>query len=141
MPDAEKKTPVSPLEFLQTFTGAPTIETINDWKTQVPGARLKIFTSSDAKRIYVLRGVNALELAQLQASLPANLPQEKLFAELQIQLAAKCTLWTNDTKDGKLSPEGIKASGAGLAQTLHEIIFQLSDFMDPETIDRLTADL
>lgn len=141
MSDQAEKQPLTPLEFLQTFTGAPTLEVINDWKAQVPGARIKIFTSTDAKRIYVLRGINSLELAQVQAGLPANLGQEKLFPELQAQLASRCTLWTNDTKDGKLSIEAVKTSGAGLAQTLHEVIFQLSDFMDPETIERLTADL
>jgi hypothetical protein len=133
--------PLSPLEFLQTFTGAPALEVVNDWKAQAPGARLKIFTSSDAKRIYVLRGITALELATVQSGLPTNLPQEKLFSELQTAIAVRCTLWTNWTKDGKLSMDAIKSSGAGLSQTLHEIIFQLSDFMDPETIERLSADL
>ena len=68
---------ITPFEFLQQFPEAPSVEQIEQWKQQAPGARLRIWHSSDGKRVYVLRAIGGQELAQLQASLPPNIPPEK----------------------------------------------------------------
>jgi hypothetical protein len=89
----------------------------------------------------VLRAIGGQELGQLQASLPPNILPEKVQAEVQILLAIRCCVWTSSTIDHKLSDLALKGAGAGLPQTLQEIIYQLSDYMDPMDINRFSADL
>ena len=142
MPDSTTEQPqITPFEFLQKFAGAPSQEQINEWKQQAPGARIRLFHSSDGTRIYLLRGIGGQELAQLQASLPPNIAPEKVPTEVQNLIAIRCCVWTNSTIENKLSDLALKGAGAGLPQTLQEIIYQLSDYMDPATIDRFSADL
>ena len=142
MSDQIKEQPqITPFEFLQTFPEAPSLEQIEQWKQQAPGARLRIWHSTDGKRVYVLRAIGGQELGQLQASLPPNIPPEKVQAEVQILLAIRCCVWTSSTIDHKLSDLALKGAGAGLSQTLQEIIYQLSDYMDPMDINRFSADL
>jgi hypothetical protein len=138
---AEQDQQITPFDFLQTFPGAPDQATIESWKAQAPGRRVRLYHSTDAKRAYVLRGISALELAQVQTSLPANLTPEKVPGALQNVVAIRCTIWASETPDHKLSELVLQASGAGLAQTLHEIVCQLSDYADPVTIERCSADL
>jgi hypothetical protein len=142
MSDQIKEQPqITPFEFLQTFPEAPSLEQIEQWKQQAPGARLRIWHSTDGKRVYVLRAIGGQELGQLQASLPPNIPPEKVQAEVQILLAIRCCVWTSSTIDHKLFDLALKGAGAGLPQTLQEIIYQLSDYMDPMDINRFSADL
>jgi len=132
---------ITPFEFLQSFPDAPSLEQIDQWKQQAPGARLRIWHSTDGKRVYVLRGVGGQELGHLQAGIPPNIPPEKVPAEAQARLAILCCVWTSSTLDHKLSDLVLKGAGAGLPQTLQEIIYQLSDYMDPMDINRFSADL
>ena len=142
MSEPTKEQPqITPFEFLQQFPEAPSLEQIEQWKQQAPGALLRIWHSSDGKRVYVLRAIGGQELAQLQASLPPNIPPEKVPGEVQILLAIRCCVWTSSTIDHKLSDLTLKGAGAGLPQTLQEIIYQLSDYMDPVDINRFSADL
>ena len=67
--------------------------------------------------------------------------QRRCTAEVQILLAIRCCVWTSSTIDHKLSDLALKGAGAGLPQTLQEIIYQLSDYMDPMDINRFSADL
>jgi len=132
---------ITPLQFLQGFTDAPDQETIDSWKSQAPGHRIRMWHSTDGKRVYLLRGISALELIQVQATLPAGLTPEKLPLAQQNAIASRCCVWTSDSFDHRLSELQLQAAGAGLGQTLQEIIFQLSDFTDPMTIERCSADL
>ena len=142
MSEPTKEQPqITPFEFLQQFPEAPSVEQIEQWKQQAPGARLRIWHSSDGKRVYVLRAIGGQELGQLQASLPPNIPPEKVQAEVQILMAIRCCVWTSSTIDHNLSDLALKGAGAGLPQTLQEIIYQLSDYMDPMDINRFSADL
>jgi hypothetical protein len=138
---AQEPQAITPFEFLQGFEGAPSQDQIDSWKSQAPGARVRLFHSSDGKRIYIMRGIGASELAQLQASLPANIAPDRLPSVIQSAVAVRCNLWTNSTIDKKLSDLALQAAGAGLPGTLHEIVCQLSDYMDPESISRFSADL
>jgi len=93
MSEPTKEQPqITPFEFLQQFPEAPSLEQIDQWKQQAPGARLRIWHSSDGKRVYVLRAIGGQELVQLQASLPPNIPPEKVPAKSRSswQSAAAC---------------------------------------------------
>lgn len=146
MADQEKTTPagpkaVTPFEFLQQFPGAPTAEQIESWKSQAPGRNLRLFHTPDGKRLYILRAIGGTELAQVQAQMPAGIKPENYVSEQQIAVAVRCCVWASDTTDHKMSDMAFRAGTAGLAQTLHEIIAELSDYCDPQTIQRCSADL
>lgn len=130
-----------PYEFLSKFSNAPTKSQIEAWKSQAPGGRIRMKASSDLKRVYLMRAIGGTELAQLQTRLPQNIAPERLPQELQIAIACHCCLWTNASPDGKLTDLVMRASGSGLSVTLHEVVSVLSDYEDPETIERLSADL
>lgn len=132
---------LDPYSFLAKFPNAPTRERVESWKQQVPGGRVRLKTSSDYKRIYLMRAMGGAELAQVQARLPQNMPPERYLVELQLAVTAHCCLWTNVAPDGKLTEEVLRASGAGLPSTLHEVVSVLSDYENPDVIERLSADL
>ena len=134
--------PLSPSEFLKTFKGAPSEARIEEMKKNSPGGRIKLITSSDGKRVYILRAISAFELQQLQdGSLLKTTAPEKYASLLKRELAAKCILWTNATPTGNLSTVELLNSGAGLVDTLHEVISELSDYMEGPQIQRYSADL
>jgi hypothetical protein len=132
--------PIDHHTFLAQFPGAPTSETIAAWKQQVPGGRVRLKTSSDYKRVYIMRAIGSTELAQLQARIPQATP-EIMAQALELAVACQCCLWTSATPDGKLTEMVLRASGSGLPVTLHEVVSVLSDYESPETIERLSADL
>lgn len=142
----EQQGPIDPFVFLQQFPEAPSKEQIAAWKQQTPGNRVRMFTSIDSKRVYIMRGISAVELGKVQAEV-VNLPgaqtfaPEKLHQEIQIAVVARCCVWTSATTDHKLTDQALRASGSGLAPTLHEVVAELSDYMPPEIIDRLSCDL
>jgi hypothetical protein len=132
---------ISPIQFLQRYPNAPDQGTIELWKQQAPGGRLRLWHSTDEKRVYILRAVGAAEMIQIQNSVPAGITPDKLPLVLQNAIACRCCVWTSATIDGHLTDLALQASGAGLGSTLQEIVYQLSDFCDPVTIDRCSADL
>jgi hypothetical protein len=138
---ADQAAPITPFEFLQGFAGAPNQADIDSLKAQAPGGRIRLFHSTDAKRVYLMRGISAIELVQVQNLIPAGIHPDKLSGVMQTTVAIKCCAWTSETADHKLSDLALQAAGAGLTGTLHEIVCQLSDYMDPATIDRCSADL
>jgi hypothetical protein len=133
--------PRNPYEFIAAFPNGPTKDQLELWKAQAPGGRIRMKASSDFKRVFIMRAIGGTELAQLQARLPQNIAPERLPQELQIAVAVHCCLWTSATPDGKLTDLVLRASGSGLPITLHEVVSVLSDYEDPETIERLSADL
>ena len=138
----ETSTELSPYDFLKQFKNAPTQEKIAQMKAQSPGNRIKLITSSDGKRVYILRAISAFELQKLQeASLLKTMSPEKYAGALKTELAAKCILWTNATPTGTMSNIELVNSGAGLVDTLHEVISELSDYMESPAIQRYSADL
>ena len=140
--DTTESAPLSPFDFLKQFSGAPSQEKINSFKQQAPGGRIKLITSSDGKRVYILRAISAFELQNLQESpIFKTVAPEKYALTLKTELAAKCILWTNATPTGKMDNMELKTSGAGLVDTLHEVISELSDYMEAPQIARYSADL
>jgi hypothetical protein len=137
----ESEGPVTPFEFLKQFKGAPDENKINEMKHSAPGNRLRMFTSSDGKKVYVLRGISAFELEQLQNGILKTILPEKYPAALKNSLAAKCVVWTNATPTGRISEVEFKSLGAGLVDTLHEVISELSDYMESPQIRQFSADL
>ena len=131
----------NPYEFLASFPNAPTREQVESWKAQAPGGRIRMKASGDFKRVFIMRAIGGTELAQLQTRLPSNITQDRLPQELQIAVACHCCLWTSVTPDGKLTDLVLRGSGSGLPLTLHEVVSVLSDYEDPEMIERLSADL
>lgn len=130
--------PLSAIEFLSKFEGAPTEEDINLWRSAAPGGRVRLFTP-DMKRVFVLRAIGSLELEKIELQL-ANVPPEKIAKELQKTIAVQACLWTNIGKGGKLTVQELQAGPAGLPATLHEVISELSDFLPPQLVEKLSID-
>jgi hypothetical protein len=133
---------VTPAQFLQQFgPNAPTEADLTSWKAQSPGNRIRIQQTTDLKRVFVLRGLGGSELAKITNELNPNIPQERVTAALQSLIACRCCHWTNTTVDGKLTELQLSAAGAGLPQTLNIAINDLSDYCDPDTIQRLSIEI
>lgn len=139
---AEPQKGLNPYDFIARFPGAPDKAKIDSWKQQVPGGRIKLKVSGDEKRVYIMRAISGLELGKLtQQILQQALPQEKLASELTSLVVCTCCLWTNASPTGQLTDQMLKASGSGLADTLHAVLSELSDYETPETIERLSVEL
>jgi hypothetical protein len=137
----EVKVPQTPFEYIASkYPGAPTETVIQSYKQQVPGGRVRFFELPDGKRATLLRAISPLELAAIQTEV-LKLDQSKQLFELQAAIATKCTLWCSFSKSGKLADGELRAAGAGLAVTLHAVIWDLSDYIDPAVIDNLVIDL
>jgi hypothetical protein len=133
---------VDPYTFLAEFKGAPTKAQIEQWKTSTCNGRVKLFTPDPSgKRVFILRGLSARELEAVQNDIPANTAQERLEGEMQRATAAKATLWTSLTPTGKIVGDDLRNTGAGLTSSLYELVFQLSDFLTPVMLDKLSTDL
>jgi hypothetical protein len=138
---AVEEQPQTPYEFLSSFKSAPTEARLDDIKSSVPGGRIKLFTSSDGKRAYILRGISAFELQKLQDGMLTTVKPDNYLAALKLELASKCCVWTSTTQTGLISNIELKQAGAGLTDTLHEIISELSDYMDAPQIRQFSVDL
>jgi len=127
-----------PYEFLATVKNAPSKQQIEAWKSEVPGGRVRLFTP-DGKRVYIIRGISGLELAKLADEIPAN--AKDVEYELKLAIAARCVLWTNATPTGVLDVYTLRTGPAGLPETIHTIVSQLSDYFDPVQLASFSADL
>jgi hypothetical protein len=134
--------PVTPLEFIQkNFPNAPSGNQVDIIRAQVPNGRLKVFVSSDQKRAYIMRGISAIELQTLQDErMRVTQDNAKLVFALKADIVVKCCVWAS-TKDSKLTDLTLKGSGAGLVDTLYELVNQLSDYTDPETLFQLSSEI
>lgn len=136
-----------PYEYLATFKGAPTKAQIEALKTQAPNGVIRIF--APGKRAYLVRGITGLELQGIQTTIPENLgaglpPEQraaKVESEVSLAVSARCVVWTSTTQDGKLTVEQLRAGSAGLPSTLFNLITYLSDFLDPEALQVMSAEL
>ena len=61
--------------------------------------------------------------------------------EMQIAAVVKATVWTNVGQNGKLTDVILRTGSAGLPSTLFAKVTKLSDFMDPQQIEMLSAEL
>lgn len=139
-PAVDKK-PITPAEFLANLPGAPTAEQMTAWKAQAPNNRIRLFTP-DGGRAYVLRGINGLELSQIQKQIEAMAtPTANPELEVQIASVVKACLWTNAGREGRLDDVTLRSGAAGLPQSLFQIVSDLSDFFDPQRLDFMSADL
>jgi len=142
MPESSEQKQLTPAEFLQQFSSsAPSQDQLKSWQSQAPGNRIRVFQTTDLKRIFVLRGMGGTELTEIQAKLSPTIPPERIQGELMIQIAVRCCLWTNVSTDGKLTDLMLRAAGAGLPETLNQVINVLSDYCSPDTIERLCIEL
>lgn len=144
---AAQKNLMDPFEFLQTYAGAPTKATIDQWKAQAPNGIVRILALG--KRVFILRGIGALELQTVQAEIPENTgaglnPEAraaKIEAEVSLRVGSRCVLWTSSTTDHKLTVEQLRVGSAGLPSTLFSLITYLSDFVDPQELQLVSAEL
>jgi hypothetical protein len=142
-----QKNLMDPYEYLATFPNAPSKAIVESYKQQAPNGVIRIFAIG--KRVYLVRGISGLELQQVQSEIPSNLgaglePEAraaKVENELSIRVAARCTCWTSSSGDGKLTLEQLKSGSAGLPSTLFNLISYLSDFVDPEALQLMSAEL
>jgi len=138
---------LDPYEYLATFPNAPSKTQIETFKAQAPNAVIRIFAVG--KRAYLVRGISGLELASIQSQIPSNLgaglvPEAqaaKVESEISLMVSSKCVVWTSATPDGKLSVEQLRGGSAGLPSTLFNLITWLSDFVDPEAFQVMSAEL
>lgn len=144
-----KKLDLDPMEFLQTFPNAPSKVMIDAWKQQAPNGVIRLFAPGNGKRVYLVRGINGIELKHIQNQIPSNMgdglaPEAraaKIEAEVTLGVGAKAVVWTSVTPDGKMTKEQLEAGPAGLPSTLFSLITYLSDFLDPEAIQLVSAEL
>lgn len=138
---------VDPYDYLAKFPNAPSKTVIETAKAQAPNGTVRIF--APGKRVYLVRGISGIELQQVQSQIPDNLgaglsPEArgaKVEGEVALHVASKCVVWTSTTSDGKLTIEQLRFGSAGLPSTLFQLITYLSDFLDPETLQTLSAEL
>lgn len=138
---------VDPYDYLAKFPNAPTKAAIEAWKTQAPNGVIRIFALG--KRVYLVRGLSGVELLHIQNQIPDNLganlnPEAraaKIEAEVALMGSAKCIVWTSATPDGKLTVEQLRGGSAGLPSTMFNLITWLSDFIDPESFQLMSAEL
>lgn len=130
----------NPYDFLKTIPGAPSEEKIKEWKAQTPNQRIRVF-SPDTKRVFLVRGISALELNNIQPKIPTNVSPEKAEQELYAMVASQCVVWTNANATQKLSLDDLRTGSAGLPSTLFQLIQYLSDFVEPEALNVLSAEL
>lgn len=132
---------MTPQEFLASLAGAPTVDQITTWKAQAPNNRIEVFTP-DGKRAFILRGLTGLELTQIQKQIQAMAtPTSDPDLEMQIASVVKANLWTNVGQNFKLNDVVLRTGSAGLPSSLFAIVTRLSDFMDPQQINLLSAEL
>lgn len=132
---------MSPQEFLASLAGAPTADQITAWKSQAPNNRIEVFTP-DGKRAFILRGLTGLELTQIQKQIQSMAtPTSDPDLEMQIASVVKANLWSNVGQGTKLTDVSLRTGSAGLPSTLFAIVTRLSDFMDPQQINLLSAEL
>jgi hypothetical protein len=130
----------NPYDFLATIKGAPSRASIESLKSQTPNNRLRVF-SPEGKRVYIVRGISALELNKLQNQVSEKTNPEKAEQELHIAIAAACVVWTNQSESGRLTEVELRAGSAGLPVSLFELVSWLSDFIAPEAFGALSAEL
>jgi len=140
-PEEPKEAPKSPYEYISSkYPNVPSEATIQTYKLQVPGGRVRFMELPDGKRAVLLRAISAPELAGCQAE-ARKFEETKQLYELQLSVASKCTLWTSFTQGNKLTEIALRQCGAGLAVSLHAAIWDLSDYIDPAVMDNLVVDL
>lgn len=131
----------TPEEFLASLPEAPTQEQITTWKAQAPNGRINMFTP-DGKRVYIMRGLTGLELSAIQKKLSSMAtPVADPDMELQIEAVCKATVWTNAAPQNRLTDVILRTGTAGLPSSLFVKVSDLSDFMDPQKIEMMSADL
>ena len=138
-----------PYDFLATIPGAPSRSEIQGYKVNTPNGRLKVFSPDGGKRVFIVRGISGMQLQTLEKQIPQNLgaglPDEqraaRIMQELQYLVGAACTCWTNATTTNKLTSEDLRNGSAGLPKALNDLISWLSDFVEPEAMAVLSADL
>lgn len=140
---------VDPFDFLQTFPNAPSRAQVEAMKAQAPNGVIRLFVPGNGKRVYLVRGLNGHELRHIQGQIPenlgANLPPEaraaKIEGEVALGVSVKCVPWTSTTSDGKLTREQLEAGSAGLPSSIFNLVTYLSDFLDPEALQMMSAEL
>lgn len=130
METRESKPPSTYQMLSESFPGAAPAEAqIEAWKEQVPNGNLALWTPPDGKRFFILRGITGIEMRELGERMPANASDADY--EYKLQLCCAAVVWTNTTPTNKLRPEELRASTAGLVQSLSSLIETLSDFFPP----------
>src|SRR5665213_2117967 len=134
------KANMTPQEFLASLPGAPTADQVTTWKQQAPNNRLEVFTP-DVKRAFIIRGLTGLELTQIQKLVQQIAGVTDPDLETQIAAVVKAVVWTNVGQSGRLTDVTLRTGTAGLPSTLFAKVTKLSDFMDPQQIEMLSAEL
>lgn len=139
--EPKQKSNMTPQEFLASLPGAPIPDQIAAWKLQAPNQRLEVFTP-DGKRAFIIRGLTGLELTKIQKQIQSMAtPVSDPDLEMQIASVVTAVVWTNVGQNNKLTDIVLRTGTAGLPSTLFSKVTKLSDFMDPQQIDFLSAEL
>lgn len=136
----EEQKPQTPAEFLASLENGPKPNQIAQWKAESPNGRVRVF-SPDGKRAFILRSLNGMEFADLQAKVQKTSRPEQQEGEMNVALSVKACLWTNTTPTSKMTEVELKAASAGLPASLAAVVLELSDFFDPQTLAMTSGDL
>ena len=135
-----KEQPKTPQEFLAGFPNGPTPAQIREWKMEVPGNRIRMFSPPATEpRAYIVRPISGLELANIFETVPAN--SQNKDVEVQLRVVTKCLLWSSEKGMTPYTELELRSGPAGLVQSLFEVINALSDFYDPSQLSYLSVDL
>lgn len=137
-PTPEASAEPTPLEFLASLHNAPTPDQIAALKSEVPNGAIRGF-SPDGKRCFLLRGMTGIEMREIQKSIPEQASDSE--RDFKIAAVCACCVWTNTSRTGKLDPTALRASTAGLPETLFLNIEILSDYFAPAQILNMSFDL
>lgn len=125
----------SPWDVLAQFKDAPSPAKIESVKRESPGGRVKIF-SPDGKRVFLLRGLSGIELAEIHGKVHKNATNPDY--EIQLMSCEKALVWSSF---GKLTSEDFRIGPAGLPESLFALVQNLSDFYDPMQLFQFSAEL
>lgn len=114
-PEEEAEGPDIVLKAFDDKSGKPDQTEIDAWKQQFGEVFLIAFDEDD---MYVWRPINRLEYKQMIQSVQS----EAAFQEAIVQ---KCVLWPI------IGPEWLSAGKAGTIPTLHAVIMEGSNFLEP----------
>jgi hypothetical protein len=138
-PTAAVDQPQTPADFLSALPNAPSKVRIEEWKTSVPGNRVKLFVTSDGKQAFILRGLSGLEMSKINAKAQPNADNPEY--ELALAACELAVLWTNTTRDGKIDDLALRKGPAGIPGSLFKLISELSGFYEPQELQVLSGDL
>lgn len=135
----QEKAPQTPMELLSQYANAPSQSKVQAWKAQAPANRIRLAPlPPDGTRAFLLRAFSGLELADVMKAVPSNSLNQEYEAKLR--LVSRCILWSSEKGEIPYDELELRATTAGLVESLHALIQNLSDYYDPMFLMNIAVD-